>query len=100
MKIKTKTQRRRTRVRSKIVGTAKKPRLSVHRTNKHIYSQLIDDENGKTLVSVNESKVGVKKDMNKSEKARAVGKHLAKEAVAKKIRSVVLTEADLDIMAE
>ena len=44
-------KRRERRVRSKIVGTAERPRLSVHRTNAHIYAQLIDDVNGVTEIA-------------------------------------------------
>ena len=44
-------KRRERRVRAKIFGTAERPRLSVHRTNAHIYAQLIDDADGKTICS-------------------------------------------------
>jgi len=49
--------RRKKRVRAKIFGTLKRPRLCVFRSNKHIYCQLIDDEKGRTLVSVNDLKI-------------------------------------------
>lgn len=74
------------RVRAKIAGTAKKPRLSVFRSANHIYAQLIDDEKGRTLISV--SDIAQKKG-KKSERARAIGKLIAKEAAAKKIQAVV-----------
>ena len=44
-------QRRKRRVRAKVFGTAERPRLSVHRTNAHIYAQVIDDQDGKTICS-------------------------------------------------
>ena len=53
-------ERRRKRVRMRISGTAVKPRLTVFRSNQHIYAQLIDDEKGKTLVSVSDLKLNKK----------------------------------------
>jgi len=75
-------QRIKNRFKSTIVGTAKRPRLSVYRSNKQIYAQLIDDENGRTIAS--SSSLGDKaaqKD-NKTEQAKIVGKEIA--AAAKK----------------
>jgi len=75
------------RVRAKVVGTKDKPRLSVFRSNKHIFLQLIDDRSGKTLVS--ESDLKLKKKTTKTEIAREVGKKLAESAKLKKIKNVV-----------
>jgi len=75
------------RVRAKVVGTKDKPRLSVFRSNKHIFLQLIDDKSGKTLVS--ESDLKLKKKATKTEIAREVGKKLAESAKLKKIKNVV-----------
>jgi len=50
-KYKNQRDKRRVRIRSKIKGTSERPRLSVFRSNKHIYAQLIDDEKGVTLVA-------------------------------------------------
>ena len=69
-------------MRSKVVGTASRPRLSVFRSNRFVYGQLIDDTAGKTLVGV-KSKVG-----SKSDAARAVGKELADRAMVKNIKRV------------
>ena len=82
---------RKRRVRSKIFGTKTRPRLSVFRSNKYIYGVLIDDEDGKTLVSVGDKKLGkeVKTDMTKSDRARLAGKKLAELARKKKISKVV-----------
>lgn len=77
---------RKARVRAKITGTTDRPRLSVFRSNSHIYGQLIDDVKGKTLVSG--SDLGLKEKGNKSEVAGKVGEELAKKAVAKKIKKV------------
>jgi large subunit ribosomal protein L18 len=80
-------ERRHKRVRAKINGTKERPRLSVFRSNKGLFLQLIDDENGLTLVSAGTS--GTKKAANKTEAASLAGKDLAAKALAKKISSVV-----------
>ncbi len=72
------------RVRKKIKGTAALPRLSVFRSNKSIYCQLIDDVNGKTLAAARSTGSG-----NKSEQAKATGKALAEKAKAANISEVV-----------
>ncbi len=66
------------RVRSKISGTAERPRMSVFRSNKQIYVQIIDDEAAKTLVSA--SSLGMEK-MNKTEQAAKVGVLVAEKAI-------------------
>jgi large subunit ribosomal protein L18 len=78
---------RHTRVRSKISGSALKPRLAVFRANANIYAQLIDDASGKTLVSA--STLELKTKAKKSELALEVGKLLAKKAGEQKITEVV-----------
>lgn len=78
--------KRKLRVRGRVTGTVQRPRLSVHRTNQHIYAQVIDDTLSKTLVSAND--FTVKKGTN-TEKAKLVGTEIAKLAVAKKIDKVV-----------
>lgn len=81
-----KRARRHTRIRMRVYGTGAKPRLAVFRSNAFIYAQLIDDENGKTLVSASDIKT-VKG--TKMARAVEVGETLAKEAKAKKISAVV-----------
>lgn len=76
---KEKRIRRHKKVRAKIKGTKDVPRLCVFRSNKYIYTQLIDDETGKTLASA-------KADLKKSDKA---GKDIAKKAGELKIEKVV-----------
>jgi len=87
----TKVQRRakiKKRVRKNIFGTPEMPRLSIFRSNKEFYGQIIDDVNGKTLAAA--SSVKVKKDgLSKSEIAKAVGAELAGKAKDAKIESVV-----------
>ena len=77
---------RKRRVRSRIEGTKERPRLSVFRSNTHIYGQIIDDQKGVTLFSV--SDLGKKEKMKKIESAAAAGEELAKKAIAKKIKKV------------
>ena len=52
--------RRKMSIRNKVFGTSEKPRLSVFRSNFHIYGQLIDDENGKTLLSISSIQLKLK----------------------------------------
>lgn len=80
--------RRKTRVRSKIRGTEERPRLSVFRSNRFIYAQLINDTAGKTIVGVSEKHLKEKL-TGKSTRAKAVGILLAKKAIDKKIKKVV-----------
>ena len=98
-----KRYRRHRRVRAKIKGTAKVPRLCVFRSNKHIYAQLIDDEKGKTLISASDLDLGkskvkspklkVPKDKKpfsgKEAVAYQVGQIIAKKALEKKFEKVV-----------
>ena len=102
-----KREMRHKRVRAKIKGTAQKPRLSVFRSNRHIYLQLIDDEKGRTIVSAGDiqpkasrptsplakSKAGrgrkSKIKMTKTKLAFEAGKNLAELAQKKKIKNVV-----------
>jgi len=74
------------RVRNKISGTAERPRMSVFRSNKQIYVQVIDDEAAKTLVAA--SSLGLEK-MPKCEQAAKVGEMIAKKAIEAGISSVV-----------
>lgn len=85
----TKIERRikiKTRIRGKISGTSSRPRLSVFRSNKQIYAQLIDDLAGKTLAAA--SSKGIE-DGSKSEIAAKVGKAIAEKAIAAGISEVV-----------
>ena len=81
--------KRKKRTRAKIYGDKTRPRLSVFRSNKYIYAQIIDDDKGRTLVSAGESKNSVPSPVTKVEKSRSVGKVLAKKALGKKIKKVV-----------
>jgi large subunit ribosomal protein L18 len=80
--------RRQHRVRSRMHGSAERPRLSVNISNKHISAQIINDETHLTLVGF--STAGKKKTGTKTELAEYVGTEIAKLAKAKKIKKVVL----------
>ncbi|OHA94204.1 MAG: 50S ribosomal protein L18 [Candidatus Zambryskibacteria bacterium RIFCSPHIGHO2_12_FULL_38_34] len=78
--------RRRKRIRAKIFGVGKKPRLSVFKSNKYISAQLIDDSKGATLASATSKNI---KGKNSFERAKAVGISIAEQAKAKNISVVV-----------
>ncbi|CAG1065841.1 50S ribosomal protein L18 [uncultured bacterium] len=83
-------ERRKERVRKKIKGTTERPRLNVHRSNKHIYAQIIDDATGKTLVAAStKSKALESHDGKKVEAAKLVGATIGKLALEKGIDKVV-----------
>jgi large subunit ribosomal protein L18 len=77
--------RRMNRTRSRIFGTAERPRLSVHRSIKHVRAQIINDADGKTIVAVDDSKLTG----TKSERAMGVGKRIAEAAQAKGVSTVI-----------
>lgn len=86
--IKEQRVQRKKRVRSTIVGSSERPRLSVSVSNRHITAQLIDDDKSKTIVYA--STVGKKMaEDSMTKKAAIIGAELAKKAKAKKINSVV-----------
>ena len=75
------------RVRNKISGTAERPRMSVFRSNKQIYVQLIDDLSGKTLAA--SSSLGITEKLPKKEQAAKFGELIAKKAQEAGITTVV-----------
>ncbi len=86
-------KKRQLRVRGKISGTAKRPRLNVYRSLEGIYVQLIDDVAGHTLLSASSIDGELRAQMsgkNKTEQARMVGETVAKRAQAKGIKQVVM----------
>jgi large subunit ribosomal protein L18 len=84
-------QKRKKRVRSKIKGTKKVPRFSVHRSNNQIYVQIIDDEKGITLLGLTTGQLSKNKikDKNKTQTAFILGEEAAAKAKTKKIKRVV-----------
>lgn len=75
--------RRKTRVRARIKNTKTRPRLSVFRSNRFIYAQIIDDSKGETLVSAQ----GLKSEAEK------VGEEIAKKALKRKVKKVVFDKS-------
>ena len=84
--------RRKKRIRSRVEGTTERPRLSVFRSLKHIYAQVVDDGSGATLLTVSSLSKEVRdelKGLKKSERAKKVGTLVAKKCLEKKIDKVV-----------
>ena len=84
--------KRHKRIRNKISGTPERPRLSVFRSTKHIYAQVIDDVNGITLVAASTMEKDIAeavKEMSKSEQAKYVGAELGRRALEKGVNTVV-----------
>lgn len=84
--------RRKRSIRKKISGTAERPRLSIFRSNKHIYAQVIDDVSGKTLASVSTESATVKSeisDKKKTQAAQVVGQKIAEQCKSLSIETVV-----------
>ncbi len=80
--------RRRRRVRAKVSGTAERPRISVFRSNRGIFAQLIDDEAGRTLAAVTWTEPELK-DLSPTDQATRAGELLAQRAVAAGVQSAV-----------
>ncbi|MBO4467929.1 MAG: 50S ribosomal protein L18 [Clostridia bacterium] len=81
--------KRHARVRSKITGTAERPRLDVFRSNSYIYAQLIDDENGVTLAAAASNEKDFGGNGGNCEGAKKVGQLIAERAAKKGITEVV-----------
>ncbi len=79
------------RIRGKISGTEAQPRLTVFRSNKQIYAQIVNDKLGNTLVSASslEKDIIAKKSITKIEQAKLVGEVIAKKAIEKGITSII-----------
>lgn len=89
----TKRQRRHVRVRAKVSGTQARPRLNVFRSSAHIYAQVIDDNQGHTLLATSDLDVEVREragaEATKSERARVVGEVIGERAKAAGIDAIV-----------
>ena len=81
--------RRHARVRTKVVGTAERPRLCVFRSNSNLYVQIIDDTKGMTLVQASTLDKEIKTKHSNKEAAKEVGALIAKRAMEKDIKTVV-----------
>jgi len=80
--------RRRRRVRARIVGTAERPRLSVYRSNRGVFAQLIDDDRGHTVAAVNWIEPELRK-LSAAEQAKRAGQLLAERAKAAGVETCV-----------
>ncbi len=81
--------RRKRRIRKKVFGTSERPRLTVFRSAKHIYAQVVDDTTGKTLASTTTSAKSFEGEGPKKEKAKQAGLFLAKACAREGISKVV-----------
>ena len=81
--------RRKRRIRKKVSGTPARPRLSVYRSSKHIYAQVIDDTTGTTVAATASSAKSFEADGGKTDIAKAVGKAIAEACKAKGVEQVV-----------
>ncbi|MBI2514996.1 50S ribosomal protein L18 [Candidatus Wolfebacteria bacterium] len=82
--------RRKKRARAKFFGTSQKPRLSVFRSNRETYAQLIDDGKRETIVAASTRKMTAKsKDRRKSSLAEAMGEVIAKKGIEKGIKKII-----------
>ena len=95
----TSREKRKARIRRKVSGTAARPRLTVYKSLKHMYAQLVDDVAGETLVSVGTTSKALKGEVGDDDKtsaAKKVGAALAKAAQAKGITAVVFDRNGFD----
>jgi large subunit ribosomal protein L18 len=95
----TPREKRKARIRRKVTGTAERPRLTVYKSLKHMYAQLVDDVAGVTLVSMSTTAKALKGDVGddaKSDAAKKVGVALAKAAALKGITRAVFDRNGFD----
>ena len=95
----TAREKRRARIRRKVSGTAARPRLTVYKSLKHMYAQLVDDASGKTLVAVSTGSKALKNEVKEDDKtsaAKKVGAALARAAREKGIEAVVFDRNGFD----
>lgn len=87
MQKRTQREKRRRRIRRRIYGTAERPRLSVFRSNAHIYAQLIDDDAGRTLAAADSRQIGEAE--GRTEAAQKVGELVAERAREAGVETVI-----------
>ncbi len=92
-------EKRKARIRKKLSGTAERPRLTVYKSLKHIYAQVVDDTSGKTLAFAGTTSKSLKSEVSEDKKtdaAKKVGAAIAKAALAKGISQVVFDRNGFD----
>jgi large subunit ribosomal protein L18 len=98
-KHKTPRENRKARIRKKISGTTARPRLTVYKSLKHMYAQVVDDTSGKTIVSVSTGSKALKGEVKEDDKtaaAKKVGAAIAKAALQKGVTQVVFDRNGFD----
>jgi large subunit ribosomal protein L18 len=95
----TPRQKRKARIRKKLSGTTARPRLTVYRSLKHVYAQVVDDTSGKTIAFAGTTSKGLRdavKDDDKTAAAKKVGTAIAKAALEKGVTQVVFDRNGFD----
>ena len=95
----TAREKRRARIRRKVSGTPERPRLTVYKSLRHMYAQLVDDTSGKTLVAVSTGSKALKGEVEEDDKtaaAKKVGAAIARAAKEKGIEAVVFDRNGFD----
>jgi large subunit ribosomal protein L18 len=95
----TPREKRKARIRKKLSGTADRPRLTVYKSLKHIYAQVVDDVSGKTLVSVGTNSKTLRGELGedtKTDAAKKVGSAVARAALDKGVKRVVFDRNGFD----
>ncbi|HET9598829.1 MAG TPA: 50S ribosomal protein L18 [Anaeromyxobacteraceae bacterium] len=95
----TARDKRKARIRKKVSGTSERPRLTVYKSLKHMYAQIVDDVAGKTLASVSTGSKALKNDVKEDDKtaaAKKVGQAIAKVALEKGVTKVVFDRNGFD----
>ncbi len=95
----TAREKRTARIRRKLSGTAERPRLSVYKSLKHMYAQIVDDTTGRTLVSVSTGSKALKDEVKEDDKtaaAKKVGAAIARAALDKGVKQVVFDRNGFD----
>ncbi len=95
----TAREKRKARIRKKISGTTERPRLTVYKSLKHIYAQIVDDTTGRTLVAMSTGSKALKADVKEDEKtaaAKKVGAALARAALERGVSQVVFDRNGFD----
>lgn len=92
-------EKRKARIRKKLAGTTERPRLTVYKSLRHMYAQIVDDTVGKTIVSVSTGSKALKGEVKEDDKtaaAKKVGAAIAKAALEKGVKQVVFDRNGFD----